>query len=257
MRIRQYSRSYVRKSSWDYSSAFVWQFADLDPIRNYAEKNGLWIIEDCAQAHGTKYKGNHAGSEAIAASYSFFPGKNLGAFGDCGGLATNDPELAKFVRRYINHGSLYKGEHAIEGTNARMDNLQAAMLNIKLPFLENHIAMRRAIASNYTEKLLLLSDVLTPETPTYSEHSWHVYAIRTNKRDELKAFLELNGIYTIINYPKILPDLPCYRKCTHRSEFVNSRKNAREILSLPIFPYLSEGELEYVVAKIFEFFKVT
>lgn len=230
---------------------------DIDPIKNYAEQQGLWIIEDCAQAHGTKYKGNNVGIGSLAASYSFYPGKNLGAIGDCGALTTNDQNLAKFARRYINHGSLYKGEHAIEGTNARMDNLQAAILNLKLPILDSHIEMRRTIADRYSEKLKLLPEVLTPKTPNHSYHSWHVYAIRTNKRDELKAYLKLNGIDTIINYPKILPDLQCYEKHAHRSNFINSRKNAEQILSLPIFPHLTEKEIDYVVSKIFEFFEVS
>jgi dTDP-4-amino-4,6-dideoxygalactose transaminase len=230
------------------------QPADMDPILEIAERYGLWVIEDCAQAHLAQYSGRTAGTLGTAGTFSFYPGKNLGAMGDAGCVVTDDDELAQYITYYARHGG--KGEHLIEGINSRMDGLQGAVLGIKLPHLPEWTAKRQLVAGKYTEWLAGIGDVIVPETAEGREHVFHLYVIRTEHRDALQAYLGSHGIQTIINYPKALSFVPAYEYLGHRPEdFPVAYSHQDRILSLPIFPEITDSQIEYVVACIQDFFR--
>lgn len=222
--------------------------ADMDPIMLLAKKFGLWVIEDCAQAHLAKYKNKYVGSFGDVASYSFYPGKNLGAMGDAGALTTNNEQLALTMAMFARHGGLEKGSHLIEGVNSRMDGIQAAILNVKLKYLEEWTARRKSIASIYLNELTGLSEVALPHVNSNSEHVWHLFVMRHEQRDELKAFLSKNHVSTAINYPVALPFLPAYKYKNHQpSDFPNAFRNQSRILSIPLCPELKEDEQALVI----------
>src|ERR1700736_5615315 len=176
------------------------QAADLDAILEIARKNKLWVIEDCAQAHLAKYKDKLVGTFGNVSTFSFYPGKNLGAYGDAGCLVTNDGALADWTATFARHGG--KGEHVIEGINSRLDGLQAAILMVKLPHLSAWTEARRKVASRYDELLSGVADIVTPAVAAGRHHVYHLYVIRTGKRDALKKDLAEAGIPTVLNYPK-------------------------------------------------------
>src|ERR1017187_7357292 len=184
------------------------QPADMDAIMGIAKKHKLWVIEDCAQAHLARYKGRLVGTFGNAATFSFYPGKNLGAYGDAGGIVTNDDQLADWCATFARHGG--KGEHVMEGINSRMDGLQGAVLNVKLPHLQEWTEARRKVASRYNELLAGIGDLTTPKVAAGRDHVYHLYVIRTEKRDALKKHLADAGIATVLNYPKALPFFPAY-----------------------------------------------
>lgn len=215
------------------------QSADMDPIIEIARKNGLWVIEDCAQAHMAEYKGRKVGTMGDAATFSFYPGKNLGAMGDAGCLVTNDSKLAEWCELYARHGG--KGEHQIEGINSRLDGIQAAILSVKLPHLGDWTVSRQRVASLYNEHLAGLEQVRVPTVAEGRTHVYHLYVIRAAKRDALRQHLASAGISTMLNYPKALPFYPAYAYLKHTpQEFPNAFNNQAHILSLPIFPELTE-----------------
>ena len=229
------------------------QPADMGAIMKIAAKHKLWVIEDCAQSHLARYGGQLVGTFGTAATFSFYPGKNLGAYGDAGALVTNDDKLADWTAIYARHGG--KGEHIMEGINSRLDGLQAAILNVKEPHLQAWTEARRRVAARYNELLQGVGDVITPRVGPNRDHVYHLYVIRTERRDALKQFLAEAGIGTVLNYPKALPFYPAYAYLGHKpADFPAAFANQSRILSLPIYPEISNEMLEYVAAQIKKFF---
>jgi dTDP-4-amino-4,6-dideoxygalactose transaminase len=231
------------------------QPADMDPIMAIAKKHNLWVIEDCAQAHLAEYKGRKVGTIGTAGSFSFYPGKNLGAMGDAGCLVTNNLELAKWCELFARHGG--KGMHTIEGINSRLDGIQAAILSAKIPFLNKWTARRKELANMYSEKLKNIPQIVTPKIAANRSHVFHLYVINAENRDNLKKHLEINEISTMLNYPKALPFYPAYDHLKHTEmDFPHSFKNQNEIISLPIYPEMQNDAIDFVVAKIKEFYSL-
>jgi len=228
---------------------------DMSKINQIAKKHNLFVVEDCAQAILTKFKNKNVGTIGDAGTISFFPGKNLGAFGDAGAIITNKSFLAKNMKMYANHGGLVKHQHEIEGINSRMDALQAAILNVKIKYVEDWIQKRRQAAEMYNHYLKEIQEIALPQVQPNAKHSYHLYVIKTKKRKALSNFMKSKKISTGIHYPKPLPALNCYK--SHKidlSEFPNSIKDARQILSLPIFPEITEKQVKYVSDKIKNFY---
>src|SRR6478672_1314750 len=221
------------------------QPADMDEIMAIAKKHNLWVIEDCAQAHLATYKGRLVGTFGNAATFSFYPGKNLGAYGDAGCVVTNDDRLADWTATFARHGG--KGEHVMEGINSRMDGLQAAILNVKLPHLPAWTTARRRVATRYNDLLGPLDNLSTPKVAEDRSHVYHLYVVTTDNRDLLKKALANGGITTSLNYPKALPFYPAYAYLDHKPvDFPAAYHNQSRILSLPIFPEMTDEMIDYV-----------
>lgn len=232
------------------------QAADMGAVMALARKHGLWVIEDCAQAHLATFNGKQVGTFGNVATWSFYPGKNLGAMGDAGAITTNDPALARTMACFARHGGLVKGSHEIEGINSRLDGLQAAVLGVKLPHLAEWTQRRQDAASVYKEQLAGVDDLVLPFEAPNRLHVWHLFVIQNPKRDALAAFLRDRGIQTVINYPIALPFLEAYKRLDHKpNEFPNSYRNQSTILSLPIFAEITNQQIEYVCSSIREFVK--
>jgi len=230
------------------------QPADMDAVMRIADKHRLWVIEDCAQAHLARFRGKLVGTFGRAASFSFYPGKNLGAMGDAGGLLTEDSPLAERMAMFARHGGLTKGDHRIEGINSRLDGLQAAILSVKLPHLPAWTAARQRIAARYDVMLAGTPDLVLPKVAEGREHVYHLYAIRHPRRDALKAHLADKGIETVVNYPVALPFLPAYARLNARPEqFPNAFADQSRVLSLPIFPEMTQAQQDSVVSCVREF----
>ena len=228
------------------------QPADMDPILDIAEDKDLAVIEDAAQAHGAQYKEKRTGSIATAC-FSFYPGKNLGAYGDAGAVTTGDDETAEKIRVLRDHGRTEKYVHEKVGFNERLDALQAAVLKVKLTHLEDWTNARRKSAKIYN-KLLSGADVKTPFEAEYARHVYHLYVIRSERRDELQKYLKDNGVSTGIHYPLPLHLQPAYNYLGYKKgDFPVSEKLAGKILSLPMFPELTKEEIEHVCEKIAKF----
>jgi dTDP-4-amino-4,6-dideoxygalactose transaminase len=224
------------------------QPSDMDAVMRIADKHRLWVIEDCAQAHLARFRGKLVGTFGRAASFSFYPGKNLGAMGDAGGLLTEDSPLAERMAMFARHGGLTKGDHRIEGINSRLDGLQAAILSVKLPYLPAWTAARQRIAARYDAMLAGTPDLVLPKVAEGREHVYHLYVIRHPRRDALKAHLASNGIETVVNYPVALPFLPAYARLTARPEqFPSAFADQSTVLSLPIFPEMTHDQQGRVV----------
>lgn len=231
------------------------QMCNIKKIHSICKKHNLFLIEDCAQSHFSSSKDKLAGTFGIASSFSFYPGKNLGAYGDAGCIITNDDTLAKKMRMFANHGSLIKHEHDIEGINSRLDGLQAAILNTKLSHLDEWINRRIYNAQLYTELLNGVADIITPLIRENSRHTFHLYVVRTKFRDALKDYLTSRNIDVSIHYPVALPNLKAYEYINIPKEdynITNSFQN--EILSLPMYAELSSVQIEFVVNCIKDFF---
>lgn len=221
------------------------QAADMDAIMAIAKKYNLWVIEDCAQAHLAEYKGQKVGTFGNAGTFSFYPGKNLGAMGDAGGLVTNDRKLAEWCATYARHGG--KGDHKIEGINSRLDGLQAAILSVKLPKLAGWTKARQEIADQYNSLLAGITGLKTPEVATGRTHVYHLYVIRSEKRVALREHLKKEGVDTVLNYPKALPFYPAYDYLAHKpGDFPNAFRDQNEILSIPIYPEMTSEQIKYV-----------
>jgi len=231
------------------------QMSDIATIKPICDKHNIALIEDCAQSHFSEQDGKRAGTIGIAGSFSFYPGKNLGAYGDAGCIITNDDELAEKCRMYANHGALKKHQHQIEGINSRMDGLQAAILNAKLPFILEWTEKRIANAAKYNEALKGIQEIVLPKVRENSKHSFHLYVIQANSRDELMQHLKDNGIETAIHYPTALPNLPAYKylNITENSFPVATAMQSR-ILSLPLYPELDDEQINYVANCIKTFY---
>jgi dTDP-4-amino-4,6-dideoxygalactose transaminase len=225
--------------------------ADMDPIMDIAKKHDLYVIEDCAQAHGAEYKGRKVGTIGHAGSFSFFPGKNLGAYGDAGGIITDDEELARRARMIGQHGqSDRKFEHEIEGRNSRLDGLQAAILNVKLKYIEEWTARRIEIANLYRQQLSDLPMVL-PTLPDERRHVYHLFAVRVSNRNSVRASLRDVGISTGQQYPIALPLLEAYASRSHQPEhFPNAHAMSKHVLTLPIYPELTDNQMQFIVSKL-------
>lgn len=226
--------------------------ADMDPIREVARSHGLKVIEDAAQAHGARYKGRRVGSLADAAGFSFYPAKNLGAFGDGGVVVTDDPVLANRVVALRNYGSLRKYEHEVKGYNSRLDELQAALLRVRLRHLDEWNARRRTHARLYRSLLSGFPLTLPTEQPG-TEHVWHLFVVRTGQREALQRFLDARGVGTLVHYA-IPPHLqPAYEELgLRRGALPVTEAIHREALSLPIGPHMSEDEVRSVAGLVAE-----
>jgi dTDP-4-amino-4,6-dideoxygalactose transaminase len=228
--------------------------ADMDEIMTIAKKHKLWVIEDCAQAHMARYKGRMVGTFGDAASFSFYPGKNLGAMGDAGAIVTSDSGLAERMTMFARHGGVVKGVHQIEGINSRLDGLQAAILSVKLPHLAAWNVRRREIAAEYDRQFQGLDSVKTPNAASDREHVYHLYVIQHERRDALARHLSSRSIPTVINYPVALPFLPAYRRLRHRPEqFPSAYHHQSRILSLPIFPEMTRVQVQQVAEEVRSF----
>ena len=231
------------------------QPADMDPILDIAERYNLKVIEDAAQAHGAIYKDRKIGSIGDVACFSFYPGKNLGAYGDGGALVTDDEEVADKARMISNHGRMEKYNHKFEGINSRLDGLQAAILDVKLKHLPRWIDLRRKNAYLYNS-LLNKNDVITPFELPQVKSVYHLYVVRilNGKREKLQEYLKTQGISTGIHYPIALPKLMAYKYLKSLdTDFINSTKASKEILSLPMFPELEEPQIDFIATKINSF----
>jgi dTDP-4-amino-4,6-dideoxygalactose transaminase len=218
----------------------------MPAILKIAEKYGLKVLEDCAQAHGASINGQKVGSFGDAASFSFYPGKNLGAYGDAGCMVTNDSKLAELLRIIANHGQKGKHNHLLEGRNSRLDGLQAAILLAKLPYLEEWTSARIAHAKAYSD-LIKSPDIILPVVKEGYRHVFHLYVIRTKDRNALKAKLTENAVETAIHYPLALPFLPCYSQLNNKpSDFIVAKMAQESILSIPMFAELSKEQLAFV-----------
>lgn len=224
------------------------QAVEMEKIWDIANRYNLKIIEDSAQSHGAMYKGKRAGNLGDASGFSFYPGKNLGCLGDGGCVTTNNDELAYRIRAIANYGSDYKYHHIFKGTNSRLDEIQAAVLDIKLKHLDEDNDRRREIAKFYRENIKN-PNIILPQLKEEENHVWHIFAVSTNDRDRLKKYLEGNGIETNIHYPTAPHKQECYKELEHLS-FPVSEKIHKEILSLPISPVLTNEEVTKIVKVI-------
>lgn len=230
------------------------QTADMGRITEIAARRKLWVIEDCAQAHLSSFGGRRAGTFGAAAAFSFYPGKNLGAMGDAGAILTSDAALAERMAMLARHGGLVKGDHRIEGVNSRLDGLQAAVLSVKLRHLSRWTEERKRLASVYDRELAGLPDLEIPLVAAGREHVYHLYAVRHPRRDALKKFLAGRGIETVVNYPVALPFLPAYsRLAAEPDDFPNAFRHQGMVLSLPLFPEMTEAQQGAVISAVKEF----
>lgn len=223
--------------------------ADVERLRQALDSVGrsdVLIIEDAAQGHGASRRGRQVGAIGDAASFSFYPGKNLGAFGDAGAVTTSNASLAERIRRIANHGRLGKFDHEIVGRNSRMDSIQGAVLEVKLKRLDEWVARRLEIANCYLRNLQSLEWLSLPAVPEDGIHGWHQFAVEVPDRDALRRYLRQEGIPTGIHYPHCLPDFPFHADTPH-SQFPRSVELARRELSLPIGEHLSDEEVNHVI----------
>ena len=233
------------------------QPADMGPILELSRKYNLKIVADAAQAHGSLYRGRSIASLADVASFSFYPGKNLGAYGDGGALVTDNQEWAERARMFANHGRAQKYNHQVEGINSRLDGLQAAILSVKLRRLDEWTQLRRRNASLYSQRLKALG-VPTPVEIEDVRAVYHLYVIRVEAevRSKLQEFLDSKGVSTGVHYPIALPYLKAYKYLNHKApDFREAFRASKEILSLPMYPELTEEQIEYVVERVAEFRK--
>jgi dTDP-4-amino-4,6-dideoxygalactose transaminase len=228
--------------------------ADMDPLRETASRNGISVVEDACQAHGARYRGRRAGTFGIASAFSFYPGKNLGAFGDGGLVASNEPEIAKSVKLLRNYGQIEKYHHELIGQNSRLDTLQAAVLRVKLRRLENWNQQRRQIADLYREALSDVPVVLPRCLPTV-EHVYHLFVIRSPQRSALLSHLHSQGIGAGVHYPVPLHLQKPYENLGYRAgQFPVSEKICSEVLSLPMYPEMTENQVGAVAEAVKNFF---
>lgn len=229
------------------------QPCDMDPIIDIAKKYNLYIVEDCAQAHGARYKGKVVGSFGDAAGFSFYPGKNLGALGDAGASVTDNVDIAKKIRALGNYGSDYKYHHILQGNNSRLDELQAAFLSAKLPRLDEINCQRREIAKKYLEGISN-PDIILPMVPDYAEPVWHIFGIRCRNRDKLEKWLNNFGIGTNKHYPIPMHLQECYASLGFKKgDFPIAEEISQTELSLPLYYGMTEEEINYVIDKVNEF----
>jgi dTDP-4-amino-4,6-dideoxygalactose transaminase len=232
------------------------QPAAIDAVQRVCSTHGIPIIEDCAQAHFATFGDKYAGTIGLAGTFSFYPGKNLGAYGDAGALITNDDNFARKARLFANHGSLQKHIHEIEGINSRMDAIQAVVLSTKLPHIDDWNKSRHAHGLKYNALLEGIPGLRCPKLRPNAFHIFHIYSIRASRRDQLAEYLKSKGISTGIHYPVALPFMPAYGYLKHKpSDFPEAHQCMGEILSLPMYPELTDEHIEYVTQAIREFYE--
>jgi len=223
----------------------------MEPILEIAQRRGLEVIGDAAQAHGALYRGRKIGTLGHAATFSFYPGKNLGAYGDAGAVVTDDPAVAERVAILRDHGRTKKYEHDLEGFNCRMDGLQAAILSAKLPYLEDWTEKRRRHAYRYNQLLADVPGVRTPQELEDVRAVYHLYVIHVEDRNELQTYLKESGVATGVHYPIPLHRQPAYSYLgLPEGSYPVAETQAHQILSLPMFPELTEEQIEHVTAAI-------
>lgn len=232
------------------------QPADMDPLMAIAARHGLYVVEDACQAHGAAYKGRIAGSVGHAGCFSFYPGKNLGAYGEAGGVITNDATLADNIRMLRDHGQSRKYYHNIVGINSRMDGIQGAILSVKLRYLEEWNNLRRANARRYNELLRDVDGIVLPQEMAYARHVYHIYAVRVNRRDAFMAGLADRGIGCGIHYPVPVHLQEAYTPLKlGKGAFPVSEKCGEEFVSLPLFPEMTPDQVAYVAEQVKELLK--
>ena len=232
------------------------QSADMEPIVALAAKHGLFVIEDCAQSHLEEYKGKPTGSIGDIGCFSFYAGKNLGAFGEGGAVTTNNEDLYRKMAMIRDHGSSRKYHHDVIGHNYRLEGIQAAVLDVKLKYLAGWNKKRRDNALLYSEYLSDMKEIITPVTRDYAKHVFHLYVIRAERRDELQKYLGENTIFTGLHYPIPLHLQKAYSFLDYKTgDFPVAEKFAGEILSLPMFPELPREEIAYVCDHVRNFFR--
>jgi dTDP-4-amino-4,6-dideoxygalactose transaminase len=231
------------------------QMCAIDIVKSICGKHNIYLIEDCAQSHFSEYKGKKAGLFGIAGSFSFYPGKNLGAYGDAGCIITNDDKLAEKCRMYAQHGALKKHQHQVEGINSRLDSIQAAILGAKLPHILKWTEKRIGNAALYNKYLQGIKEIILPGQRPETKHTYHLYVIRAQKRDALIQFLKEKDIETAIHYPAALPNLPAYKYLGYKStDFPVASQLQDEIISLPMYPELTEEMVQYIAETIKQFY---
>ena len=227
---------------------------DMDMLKQIAKEHDLKIIEDCAQAHGAEYKGVRVGAIGDVGAFSFYPGKNLGAYGDGGAIVTNSDELAKKCRMIANHGRIEKYNHEFEGRNSRLDGLQAAILSVKLRHLDAWTDDRIKVADYYLEHLKDVKELVLPQREDWAKQVYHLFVIRSEKRDELKDYLNSKDIQTGIHYPIALPKLQAYHYLAQQDEEFFANHHDGELLSLPIGEHMDEHKFYQVEKFINKFY---
>lgn len=229
---------------------------DMDPVLELAEKHDLFVVEDAAQAHGAEYKGRKSGSFGDCACFSFYPSKNLGAYGDGGLVVTDDAEIEEKIKLLRQYGETEKNKHVLVGHNSRLDEIQAAVLRIKLKHLDKWNSNRRKNAAKYMEVLNDLRGVTLPTEREYAKHVFHLFVIRLKERDEMQKWLASKGVGVGIHYPTPVHLQKSYEYLkVEKGSLPLTERYSGEILSLPMFPELTDDEIEYVCECIEEFFK--
>ena len=224
------------------------QPVDMDPILAIAKKHGLYVVEDACQAHGAEYKGKKAGSMGVTGCFSFYPGKNLGAYGEGGAVVTNDDEIAEKIKMYRDQGQSKKYYHSVIGWNARLDGIQGAVLGVKLKYISDWNESRRKNAREYDRLLAGVKGVIAPTEAPYAKHVYHIYAVRVKERDRLLEAMGAQGVSCGIHYPVPIHLQDAYRFLGHvEGSFPVAERTAAEFLSLPMFPELSNEQIAYVV----------
>jgi dTDP-4-amino-4,6-dideoxygalactose transaminase len=228
---------------------------DMDKILNIADKNNLKVIEDCAQAHGAEYKNKRVGAISHAGVFSFYPGKNLGAYGDGGAIVTNNFDLEKKSRMIANHGRTEKYNHKFEGRNSRLDGLQAAILSVKLKYLDEWTNLRIQVADEYFQNLKDCKNISLPKKKDWAKHVYHLFVIRTPEREKLKQYLNEKNIQTGIHYPIALPKLEAYEYLNQKNENFFANITDKQLLSLPVAEHIKKKDVLFVSNIIKDFFK--
>lgn len=224
---------------------------EIGPILDIAKKHGLKVVTDAAQAHGATYAGKKVGSLADATAFSFYPTKNLGALGDAGAVTTNDPALAEKIRYLRNYGSVIRYQNAYQGVNSRLDEIQAAILSVKLPYLEPENVRRREIAARYLLELQC-KDLILPPGDRISEDAWHLFVVRHPRRSELVAFLDQQGVQTNIHYPTPIHKQEAY-KAFSDLHLPLTEEIHEQVISLPLNPVLTDDEVNYIIQTVNQF----
>jgi len=254
MDIEKLEKAITRKTKAIIVVHLYGQMPDMKRIKEIAEDHDVFLVEDAAQAHAAEWDGHQPGFYGDVAAYSFFPAKNLGCYGDGGGVVTNNDELGEKLRLLVNHGRSTKYEHLMEGYNYRLDTLQAAILNAKLPHLQKWTDLRRTHAKYYDMNLPDI--VIKPVEAKGAKHVYYMYEIRVKRRDDLMQYLKEKGIDCGVHYPIPLHLQPAYKTLgIKKGSYPISEELAEEILSIPIYPELSEEQREYIVDNITQFYK--
>lgn len=228
---------------------------DMDKIMRLAKKHKLFVVEDACQAHGATFKNKKAGTFGDIGTFSFYPGKNLGAYGDAGAICTDIPELAQKIRMLGNYGQRIKYHHDTIGLNSRLDEIQAAVLSVKLPFLDRWHKKRNTIANLYNR--LLHKTIKTQQIAINNVSAYHLFVIEVDDRDTLREYLEKKGIHTLIHYPVPIHLQKCYSNLGYKKgDFTCAEKNAERLLSLPIYPELTEKEVRFVANSVNQFYSL-